>query len=371
MKTISVSAQEVASWFGGVWSNPDSFSDATIWSTQKIEKISPLGFATANSVAFFFNPAYQVELLKSQAGVLVTGTAFVQPLLQHPSPELKKILSKTILISCADPYGAMAAVTKRFSAAHSSHDHQDGAKGIDVHQSAVIDATVKLPARISIGANAVIGANVKLADGVVIYPNVVIAPNCAVGEESVLFPNVTLYEGTVIGKKVRIHAGAVIGADGFGYSQVLENGKPIQHQKIYHLGGVVIDDQVEIGANTTIDRGTLGDTHIHKNVKIDNQVQIGHNCVVGEGSIICGTAGMAGSSSLGRFVVMGAQAGTANQVHIGDYSKMAAYSGAGKDVPANTEVAGLPSRPIAQHYKIMALLNRMLKNRTANKTGEK
>ena len=127
---------------------------------------------------------------------------------------------------------------------------------------------------------------------------------------------------------------------------------------------MIIGDDVEIGSNTTIDRGTMGSTLIHSKVKIDNQVQIGHNCEIGEGSILCGSAGMAGSSSLGKFVTVAAQAGTGNQVHVGDYSILGAFTGVAKDCPPESELAGMPARPIADYYKILAIQNKLLRERT-------
>jgi UDP-3-O-[3-hydroxymyristoyl] glucosamine N-acyltransferase len=137
----------------------------------------------------------------------------------------------------------------------------------------------------------------------------------------------------------------------------------VGHQKIYHLGRVVVEDDVEIGANSTVDRGTLGDTVIRKNAKIDNLVQVGHNCEVGEGAVLCGMSGMAGSSSVGKFVIALAQAGTGNQVHVGDYSVLRPYTGVDKDLPPKSDVVGMPARPIREAFKIAAMQSRMLKDK--------
>jgi UDP-3-O-[3-hydroxymyristoyl] glucosamine N-acyltransferase len=215
----------------------------------------------------------------------------------------------------------------------------------------------------------VIEAGVEISDGVTIYPNVFIGPNAKVGSDSAIFPGVVIYEKTVIGERCRIHGGAVIGADGFGYAPKIDpiTKLTIDHQKIYHLGRVVIGDDVEIGANSTIDRGTLGDTIIHSKVKIDNQVQVGHNVELCEGAILCGCSGVAGSSTVGRFSILGAQAGLGNKVNLGEYSVLTAYTGAAKDFPPHSVLAGMPARPQSEQMRILAIQQKLLKERGKKK----
>ncbi len=330
-------------------------------SQLKLTGLATLQEAGAGDVAFFFSKNYQNELLRSKAGVIVTGKAFVAPLEAAGIPQWKS----SVFLACDDPYLAMAVLSGEFSKHLSDHDHQVPSVESEIHPSAVIDDSAKIGKGVKIGAGVVIETGVEIESGVVLYPHCYIGPNSTIGQNTVLFPRVTLYEKTVIGKNCRIHAGAVIGGDGFGYAPVIDPASklPIRHQKIYHVGNVIIEDEVEIGANSTIDRGTLGSTRIHKQVKIDNLVQIGHNCEVGEGSVLCGCAGMAGSSSLGRFVVIGGQSGTANQVHVGDYAKLGGYTGAAKDVESGAEMAGVPARPLKDHYRILAIQQRLLKDR--------
>jgi UDP-3-O-[3-hydroxymyristoyl] glucosamine N-acyltransferase len=178
---------------------------------------------------------------------------------------------------------------------------------------------------------------------------------------------VTLYEWTRLGNRVRVHSGSVIGADGFGYAPRKEGGKVTGHHKIHHLGRVVIGDDVELGANVTIDRGTVGDTRIGSHVKIDNQVQIGHNCQVGEGSVLCGMSGMAGSSKVGKYVYIGGQSGLANQVTVGDGARVAATTGVYTDVAPGMLVMGHPMREQKAHFRVHALLDRMLEERRKNR----
>jgi UDP-3-O-[3-hydroxymyristoyl] glucosamine N-acyltransferase len=215
----------------------------------------------------------------------------------------------------------------------------------------------------------VIEASAQIADSVTLYSNVFVGPNSSIGSDTVIFPNVVIYENTVIGKRCRIHGGAVIGADGFGYAPKVDpvTKLMIDHQKIYHLGRVVIEDDVEIGANSTLDRGTLGDTVVRSRVKIDNLVQVGHNVVLEEGAILCGCSGVAGSSTVGRFSMLGAQAGLGNKVHLGEYSVLAAYTAVTKDFPPHSILAGRPARPQAEQYKIMAIQQKLLKERGKKK----
>ena len=325
----------------------------------RITGIAPLKEARSGDIAFFFSKNFQDDLFVTQASVVITGTAFVSALEASGLPQWKS----TVFLACDEPYLAMALVSAQFSKKLSVHDHQEMPTQSRIHATAVIDPSVKLGKNVTIQAHAVIEANGIIGDGVVIYPHCYVGPHCEIGESSVLFPSVTLYENTIIGKRCRLHSGVVIGADGFGYAQKIDltTQHPVDHLKIYHLGRVIIEDDVEIGANSSVDRGTLGNTRIHSKVKIDNIVQIGHNCEVGEGSILCGMAGMAGSSTLGKFVVIGARSGTGNQVTMGDYSKMGAYSGGAKDVPPGVEVSGMPARPMGEHYKILALQSKMLR----------
>ena len=175
----------------------------------------------------------------------------------------------------------------------------------------------------------------KIGKGAVIYPGVFIGSNASIGEDSILYANVTVYHSCIIGKRVILHSGVVVGADGFGFASP---GK--DNTKIPQVGFVQIDDDVEIGANTTIDRATLGKTWIQRNVKIDNLVQIAHNVVIGENSVIAAQVGISGSTKLGKSVMVGGQAGMVGHINIGDNVMIAAGSGIHKDIKPGTIVAG-------------------------------
>ena len=357
---------QVAKWIEAETANANQAEAARLFSSLEIQGFATLADATPTDVTFFFSKNYQNDLIRTKAGVVITGSAFVKEIEKGGLPQWKT----SVFLACADPYLAMATVSAHFSKILSRHDHQENTEEL-IHSSATVSASAKIGRNVQIGAHAVIEDDVVLHDGVVIYPQCYIGAHSEVGEGSVLFPRVTLYEKTVLGKNCRIHSGVVIGADGFGYAPVIDpvTKLPVGHRKIYHIGRVVIGNDVEIGANSTIDRGTLGDTIIHDQVKIDNLVQIGHNCEVHEGAILCGTAGMAGSSSLGKFVIVGAQSGTGNQVHVGNYSKLAAYTGVAKDIDPHSEVGGVPARPLSDYYRILAIQNKLL--REQKKRGQK
>jgi UDP-3-O-[3-hydroxymyristoyl] glucosamine N-acyltransferase len=206
-------------------------------------------------------------------------------------------------------------------------------------------------AKIAKGAS--IAPYVHIEDGVVIgrdvtiYPFVYIGENVTIGTKSQIFPNVTIYDGVIIGKKVTVHSGSVIGSDGFGY--VWDGNK---HMKIPQLGTVEIEDEVEIGANVTIDRASLGKTTIKKGVKIDNLVQIAHNVSIGENSIIVAQVGIAGSATVGKNVVLAGQAGVRDHVTVGDNVKAGGQTGITKDVPENSLIMGTPHLSFKEWAKL-------------------
>jgi UDP-3-O-[3-hydroxymyristoyl] glucosamine N-acyltransferase len=185
-----------------------------------------------------------------------------------------------------------------------------------------------------------IGDRCQIGDRVTIYPGVYIGEDSIIGEESILYPNVSIYSGTVIGKRVILHSGVVVGSDGFGY---VKEGR--RNVKIPQVGGVEIEDDVEIGANTTIDRGALGKTIIRRGVKIDNLVQVAHNVVIGEDSIIVAQVGISGSAKIGSNVILAGQVGVVDHIEIGDNVRVGAQSGITHDLAANQGYIGSPALP--------------------------
>lgn len=223
-----------------------------------------------------------------------------------------------------------------------------------VHPSAVVHPTAQLAPTAHVGPLCVVGERAKIGTAAVLQGGNHIGAGAQIGEATRLFPNVTVYPGSVIGSRVRIHAGSVIGSDGFGY--VLDQG---EHRKVPQVGNVIIHDEVEIGANVTIDRGALGSTIIGKGAKIDNLVQIAHNVVVGEHSIIVAQVGIAGSTKLGRYVTLAGQAGIAGHLTIGDQATIAAQSGVMTDIPAGEKWFGSPAQPDRQTKRQFLALQKL------------
>lgn len=207
---------------------------------------------------------------------------------------------------------------------------------------------------VKIGYNSVIGENTAIGENTVIHPNVYIGANCKIGANCIIYPNTSVYDRSIIGNHVIIHSGTVIGADGFGY-QPSASGL----EKVPQTGYVEISDEVEIGANSCIDRAKIGKTFIGYSAKIDNLCQIAHNCHIGNFTIICGQAGIAGSCTIGDQCLIGAQAGFADHVSVGDKCIFAAKTGVSKNYPSGSVIMGYPSHPVSLARRIEALKGRL------------
>lgn len=223
-----------------------------------------------------------------------------------------------------------------------------------IHPTAVIHPSAKIGNSVAIGAHVVIGENCTVGDRTRILPGCVIMPEVRIGEDCLLYPLVSVREECRIGNRVIIHNGAVIGSDGFGFAP---------HQGVFHkipqVGRVVIEDDVEIGANCTIDRATMGETRIRKGVKLDNLVHIAHNVEVGESTVMAAQAGISGSTKIGHHVMIGGQVGTVGHIRIGNFVQVGAQSGVSKSIPDREVVFGYPARPIMRTKRIEAVINQL------------
>lgn len=223
-----------------------------------------------------------------------------------------------------------------------------------IHSSAVIASSAKIDDSAYIGPGCVVADDVRIGPRTVLEGNNFIGANCAIAADAHLFPNVVLYPRTQLGLRVRIHAGTVIGSDGFGY--VLDQGV---HRKVPQIGHVLIHDDVEIGANVTVDRGALGPTVIGRGSKIDNLVQIAHNVVIGENCLVIAQAGIAGSTRLGNYVILAGQVGLAGHLKLGDRVTVAAQSGVMHDIPDGEKWFGTPARPDRQMKRQVVALQQL------------
>jgi UDP-3-O-[3-hydroxymyristoyl] glucosamine N-acyltransferase len=222
------------------------------------------------------------------------------------------------------------------------------------HPSAVVARTAQVDPGAYIGPNCVIGERAQIAAGTILHAGNYVGDDCKLGAACVLFPNVTLYPRTELGQRVRIHAGTVIGSDGYGYVQDAGT-----HRKVPQIGNVIVGDDVEIGANVTVDRGALGPTVIGKGTKIDNLVQIAHNVRIGEHCLVISQVGIAGSSKLGNYVILAGQAGVAGHLQIGNQVTVAAQAGVMHNIPDGQTWLGSPAQPDKQTKRQMIAIQHL------------
>jgi UDP-3-O-[3-hydroxymyristoyl] glucosamine N-acyltransferase len=249
-------------------------------------------------------------------------------------------------IRVAQPYAAIAAILRLF--------FPEPAIPPGVHPTAHVADDARVSPEATVGAFAVVGERAVIETGAVVHPHAFVGPDCRVGEGSVLHPHVVLRARVTLGRRVIVHPGSVLGADGFGY---VHDGQA--HRKIPQVGRVVVEDDVEIGANVTVDRATLGETVIGRGTKIDNLVQIGHNTVIGADAILVAQVGIAGSCRIGRGVVLAGQVGIADHVTVGDGAKIGSQAGVHRDVPAGAGMIGTPALPGETGLRALAAIGRL------------
>ena len=288
--------------------------------TADIEIIGAAGLdeAGAGQVTFLANPRYTPRVNTTRAAAVYLS-------------EDAQTDREIAILRVKDPYLAYTRALRIF--------HPEAELEPFVHPSAVIDPTARVAKRVAIGACVVIGRNAFIGDDVRIHPNVTVYDDVTIGRGSIIHSGVAIRERTVIGERVVIHNNSVIGCDGFGYAKDEDK----HWLKIPQAGRVVIEDDVEIGAATTIDRASVGESRIARGTKLDNLVQIGHSCTVGEDSLLCAQVGLAGSSHIGSRVILAGQAGVAGHLTIGDDVVLTAKSATSHDIPAGKVISGIPA----------------------------
>jgi len=301
--------------------------------TLPIHGVAGIKEAQPGEITFLGNPRYEEWLGKTKA------TAIILPR-EHP-------FNGRPSIRVDDPYAAFHRLMTLF---HS--EHRLVPPGI--HPTALVDPSVKLGQDVAIGPYVMIAAGSVIGDRVTILPGTIIGPEVKIGPECLIYPHVVLREETELGARVIVHAGAVIGDDGFGFAT-----RDGRHEKVPQLGRVILEDDVEIGSNTCIDRATAGVTVIRRGTRIDNLVQVAHNVTIGEDSILCAQVGIAGSTSVGNRVVLAGQVGIVGHIDIGDEAKVGAQGGVTKSIPPATEVSGYPATPHHQAKRMYAALRHL------------
>ena len=292
--------------------------------------------ARAGQLSFLSNPKYEAYLYTTEASIVLVNEEL----------ELREDCRAT-LIRVPDAYAALAQLMQLVDAQLNVRP-----KGIDPR--AVVAEGVDVSGASYIGAGAVIESGVKLAKGVHIYPNVYIGRDSQIGADTVLYPNVVVYHRCEVGARCILHAGAVIGADGFGFAPQLDG-----YHKIPQLGNVIIEDDVEIGANTCIDRATMGSTRIRRGAKLDNMVQIAHNCEVGSHTVMAAQGGMAGSSRIGSWCQTGGQVGIAGHLVIGDRVQLGGQTGVLGNIESDKVMLGSPAMDARNAMRAYAVLNKL------------
>jgi UDP-3-O-[3-hydroxymyristoyl] glucosamine N-acyltransferase len=333
---MKFSAQQISQLLDGVVEgNPET----------QVSKLSKIEEGVAGSLSFLANPRYIPYIYTTRASIVIVGKEF--------KPE--QPISAT-LIRVDDAYQSFARLLEIYNQIRRDK------KGIE--SPSFIASSSTLGKDVYVGAFAYIGENVVIGSNVKIYPHVYIGDNTVIGDHTTLFPGVRIYSDCVIGSSCTLHSGCIIGADGFGFAPQQDN----QYKKVAQIGNVIIEDHVEIGANTTVDRATLGSTVIRRGVKLDNLIQIAHNVEIGENTVIASQTGVAGSTKIGRDCMIGGQVGIVGHLTIANGVKIAAQSGIGSSITTEGDILqGSPAFGVSDYkrayvvFKKLPLLEKRIK----------
>jgi UDP-3-O-[3-hydroxymyristoyl] glucosamine N-acyltransferase len=323
-----VTLGEIVDFVGGTFRGPRE---------QRVDGVAPLAEAGERQVSFLHNPKYAAQVASTRAAAILVSNDL-------PGDDPRWIRVK-------DPYLAMAQVVAKWFDARPK-------PAIGVSALASVAPSAKLGANVRVGPFTSIGNDVVLGDDVTIYSHVAIEDGATIGDGSILYPHVSVYNACRIGKRCILHSGVVIGSDGYGFAT--SGGR---HHKIPQIGIVRIEDDVEIGAGSTIDRAALGETVIGEGTKIDNLVQVGHNVKVGKHCFLVSQVGIAGSTELGDYVMVAGQSGFAGHLKIGNRVQVAAKSAVLEDVPDDTKVMGIPAVPFREFARREGALRRLTKRK--------
>ncbi|MDR1116473.1 MAG: UDP-3-O-(3-hydroxymyristoyl)glucosamine N-acyltransferase [Tannerella sp.] len=323
---MEFTAQQIADFLkGDVVGNP----------TTKVNNFSRIEEGLPGTITFLANPKYEHFIYQTKASIVLVNRDFSPVSTIEPT-----------LIKVANAYTSLAMLLNLVEQA------KNRKYGID--PSAFIAETASIGENCYIGTFTYIGEKTVIGNGCLIYPHTYIGDNVKIGDNTIVYPHVTVYEGCVVGNNCIIHAGAVIGADGFGFAP--ENG---EFKKIAQLGNVILENNVEIGANTTIDRAVMGSTLIRQGVKLDNLIQIAHNVEIGKNTVMASQVGVAGSTKVGSNCMLGGQVGLGGHINIGDNTQVGAQSGIISNVKANARIMGTPAIPLKNYLRSSIIFEKL------------
>ncbi|MEP9411758.1 MAG: UDP-3-O-(3-hydroxymyristoyl)glucosamine N-acyltransferase [Candidatus Brocadia sp.] len=336
--------QELSEYVGGV-----VIGDPSV----KIRGVMGIDDAQEGYITFISNDKYIRKINQTRASAII-----ISPKLKDTNFLLSQKRERNLLV-CNNPYLAFAKLVELLMYKKPTYT-----KGID--SSVRIDKTAVIGQDVSIHSYVTIGQNTQIGNRVVLHPCVYIGDDCIIGDDTIIYPNAVIYNKTVIGKRVTIHSNTVIGSSGFGYAPDGQG-----YYKIPQVGIAIIEDDVDIGANTTINRAVLGETIIRKGTKIDSQVVISHNVEVGENSLIVSQVGIAGSAKIGKHVTLAGGVGIVGHIQIGDNVTVGGYSGVINDIPSNETYLGAPALPIKRMRKCYVIIEKLPEMREYIKALEK
>ena len=323
---MEFTAKQIADFIGG---KVEGDINATVNTFAKIEE------GTKGAISFLSNPKYIHYIYDTQSSIVLINN----------DVELERPVSTT-LIRVENAYECVAKLLQLYDAARPKK------QGID--SLAFISPKATIGENVYIGAFAYIGDNAVIGNGTMVYPHATIGDNVKIGEKCKIYPNVVVYEGCKLGNEVTIHSGSVIGADGFGFAPNTEG-----YAKIPQIGIVTIEDNVEIGANTCIDRSTMGSTIIRKGVKLDNLIQVAHNVEIGENTVMSAQVGIAGSTKIGSWCMFGGQVGLAGHITVGDKTFLGAQSGVPGNIKGDQTLIGTPPMEPKAYFKSQAIFRKL------------
>ncbi len=309
----------------------------------EITGLSRIDFYEPGTIAFIGKESFLQYATQIQDGIiLITESLF---------EKIKERAGNNTYILTENPFGEFVKLLYYFA-------EQTSYELTGISDQAVIESATEIGEKVYIGPGVFIGKGSKIGNKVKLYPNVYIGRNVIIGDNTIIYPNSSIMDGTIIGRDCIFHAGVVIGSDGFGFMQ--DYASAVSNVKVPQLGNVVIGNNVEIGANSTIDRAMLGSTIIEDNVKLDNLVHIAHNVIIGEGTVMAAQTGIAGSTQIGKRCMFGGQSAAVGHIKVADEVKVGGKSAISKNISRKGEILrGAPAKPLKQQLKIEAILNKL------------